>query len=85
MSVALYPTLRDLAGSGELDGRELENVVAACAEAYLFPANLDIDSPLSGMAPPSQQTVMHEAIAEGWWPEQLREALDAQRDRKRSH
>jgi len=50
MSIALYPALRQLKQSAALDATELETVIAASAEGYPFPANLDIDSPLSGMA-----------------------------------
>jgi len=85
MSAALYPTLVKLKKAGILDQRELANIVAACAEGYPFPANLDIDSPLSGMAPPSQQDLMRQALQEDWSPEQFIEELNAQSARKRSH
>ena len=40
----------------------MDNVVAATAEGYPFPANLDLDAPVGGMAPPSQQDVMRQAL-----------------------
>lgn len=81
----VYPHVLALAQSGVLSPRQVDNVVAATAEGYPFPANLDIDSPLTGMAPPSQQDVMRQALADQWTPEQLSDAIDAQDGRKRSH
>lgn len=53
---AVYPVLlrRKAAGVGE---RWLEQVVAASAEGYPFPTNLDRDPPVDGLAPPSQADV----------------------------
>jgi ectoine hydroxylase-related dioxygenase (phytanoyl-CoA dioxygenase family) len=85
LSEAVYPALAGLVAKGALSAREADNVVAASAEGYPFPANLDIDSPLSGMAPPSQQDVMRQALAEGWDPGRFAQALAEQNGRKRSH
>ena len=83
MSAHLYPTL--LAMKGGFSARALDDVVSACAEGYPFPANLDIDSPLSGMAPESQQGLMRRALGESWPAERFRAALSEQSGRKRSH
>ena len=85
ISKAVYASLSKLAASGALDARQVDNVIAATAEGYPFPANLDIDSPLSGMAPPSQQDVMRQALAEGWTEEKFAAEIDTQQGRKRSH
>ncbi len=85
MTKAVYPHLLRLSESGNLSAREVDNVVAATAEGYPFPANLDIDSPLSGMAPPSQQDVLRQALAESWSESRLAAAIDEQDGRKRSH
>ena len=61
MSRALYPVLLNMKQTSALSAIEVDNVAAACAEGYPFPANLDIDSPLSGMAPESQQGLMRRA------------------------
>ena len=83
MSHHVYSTL--MAMREKLSAQELEDVIAACAEGYAFPANLDIDSPLGGMAPESQQGLMRRALKEGWNTSQFQEALTAQQNRKRSH
>ncbi|MFB6554182.1 phytanoyl-CoA dioxygenase family protein [Streptomyces sp. NPDC056405] len=80
---AVYPVLleRRAEGVGE---RWLENVVAASAEGYPFPTNLDSDPPVDGLAPPSQADVVRRALREEWTPEALREVLRAGRERRES-
>lgn len=85
ITLAVYEDLKALKAAGTLTEREVDTVVAATAEGYPFPANLDIDSPLSGMAPPSQQDVLRQALAEGWDLAQLTQAIADQDGRKRSH
>ena len=82
---AVYPHVKKLLEEGRLTLREVDNVVAATAEGYPFPCNLDLDPPVGGMAPPSQQDVMRQALSEGWDGAQLSEIIDAQQGRKRSH
>jgi ectoine hydroxylase-related dioxygenase (phytanoyl-CoA dioxygenase family) len=85
MSLALYPHLKRMVDAKTLDQGEIDCVIAACAEGYPFPANLDIDSPLSGMAPESQQELMHRALESNLTPQEFEEAILAQQHRKRSH
>lgn len=85
LSRAVYPRLKALAESGALTAREIDNVVAATAEGYPFPANLDLDTPVGGLAPPSQQDVMRRALAEGWDVDRLSDEVLGQDGRKRSH
>lgn len=82
MTIEAYPTLRAMLKSGDLNPRELENVIAATAEGYVFPVDLDIDSPLSGMAPPSQQDILREALGSDWQPQQLNEAIEEYMSRR---
>jgi len=85
LSNSVYTALSAAQSAGDLTSRAVDNVVAASAEGYPFPANLDIDSPLSGMAPPSQQDVMRQALQEGWSKEAFAQAIKDQLSRKRSH
>jgi ectoine hydroxylase-related dioxygenase (phytanoyl-CoA dioxygenase family) len=78
MSKALYPVLRSAKAKGALTAADIANAIAACAEGYAFPTNLDSDPPLGGLAPKSQAALLHEALAEDWPPARLNEALDAQ-------
>jgi ectoine hydroxylase-related dioxygenase (phytanoyl-CoA dioxygenase family) len=62
MSAILYPTLRKM----KLSLGEISNAIAACAEGYSFPTNLDRDPPIGGLAPQTQQQLMAKALAEDW-------------------
>jgi ectoine hydroxylase-related dioxygenase (phytanoyl-CoA dioxygenase family) len=70
---AVYVALRAPRASGA-DG--VENAVAAAAEGYPFPTNLDRDQPIGGLSPLSQAEVVHRALVEGWDPATLEAALD---------
>ncbi|MGY0195256.1 phytanoyl-CoA dioxygenase family protein [Leptothrix sp. BB-4] len=75
MSLALYPALQAERAEGRLDERGCDAAIAACAEGYAFPTNLDLDPPLGGLAPQSQQALMRQALAEGWSPERFSQTL----------
>jgi ectoine hydroxylase-related dioxygenase (phytanoyl-CoA dioxygenase family) len=62
MCRALYPALRTRAAT---DTQAAERAVAAAAEGYAFPTNLDHDPPVGGLAPPSQADLLRQALAEG--------------------
>jgi ectoine hydroxylase-related dioxygenase (phytanoyl-CoA dioxygenase family) len=76
MSRALYPALLEL--GAELRPQECANAVAACAEGYSFPTNLDRDPPLHGLAPETQAQLMLKALSEKWPAETFNEALEKQ-------
>ena len=52
-----------------INAAEADNAIAACAEGYSFPTNLDRDPPKGGMAPKTQQDLMRQALKENWPPE----------------
>jgi ectoine hydroxylase-related dioxygenase (phytanoyl-CoA dioxygenase family) len=81
MCLALYPVLAAWRAAGASE-RALRNVVAASAEAYAFPTNLDRDQPVDGLAPPSQADVMWQALTEGWDGDRFRTALLAHAARR---
>jgi ectoine hydroxylase-related dioxygenase (phytanoyl-CoA dioxygenase family) len=64
--------------AGALSPDECANAVAACAEGYSFPTNLDRDPPLHGLAPETQAQLMLKALAEQWSAEAFNEALQMQ-------
>ncbi|NKK64808.1 phytanoyl-CoA dioxygenase family protein [Rhizobium leguminosarum] len=82
MSARLFPALKTL--QGRLSPDEIANAVAACAEGYSFPTNLDRDPPLGGLAPKTQAQLMHEALREGWNDEVFTAALAEQAQKKLS-
>jgi hypothetical protein len=64
--------------------RAVDYVIAATAEGYPFPTNLDRDQPVDGLTPPSQAGVLRRALDEAWPVEQLSSALDAHDRRRRT-
>jgi hypothetical protein len=83
MCRALYPVLLAQRAAGAAD-RSLRNVVAASAEGYAFPTNLDRDQPIGGLAPETQAELVWRALQEDWSPEALDAELTAQAERHRS-
>lgn len=77
MSAALYPALQALRAKGTLSADDIAHAVAACAEGYAFPSNLDRDQPIDGMAPPTQQQLVLQALDQDWPAARLRDALDS--------
>lgn len=77
---AVYPVLLRLA-----DPAAVDNVIAATAEGYAFPTNLDRDQPIGGLAPQSQADLVRTAVAEAWPASRLRDALAAHTVRHQTH
>jgi len=63
----------------------IANVIAACAEGYSFPTNLDLDQPIGGLAPKTQAEVLADAVRENWPQQRLETELDEWARRRRSH
>lgn len=76
MSNAIYPTLLRRQAEG-WSCQALQNSIAACAEGYAFPTNLDRDPPLKGLAPQSQADFVWQAVASNCPPSDLKDTLDA--------
>lgn len=79
MCRAVYPALL---GADDLDAARMAAVIAATAEGYAFPTNLDSDPPVGGLAPKSQADLMRDALeARATVPSFLAE-LDALAERR---
>ena len=83
MCRALYPFLLAQRAAGT-DERTLRNVIAASAEGYAFPTNLDRDQPIGGLAPETQADLVWRALQEAWMPDALGAELTAQVERHAS-
>jgi ectoine hydroxylase-related dioxygenase (phytanoyl-CoA dioxygenase family) len=83
MCRALYPSLLAQRAAGT-DERTLRNVIAASAEGYAFPTNLDRDQPIGGLAPETQADLVWRALQEAWMPDALGAELTAQVERNAS-
>ena len=82
MSSRLYPALKDLLSDQAITAAEVDNAIAASAEGYSFPTNLDRDPPKGGMAPKTQQDLMRQALKENWPPDVFVDEAQAQAWRK---
>ncbi|CAM9935014.1 unnamed protein product, partial [Chrysoparadoxa australica] len=82
MCRVLYPAIQSLRAQGALEDANLNAAIAAAAEGYSFPTNLDNDPPLGGLAPETQNALFHRALAEGLSPEAFARAL-ADQDARR--
>ncbi len=67
MCRALYPALQ----AGAAAGVAVEHAIAAAAEGYAFPTNLDRDPPVDGLAPPTQADLVRSALAQNWAPDRF--------------
>jgi ectoine hydroxylase-related dioxygenase (phytanoyl-CoA dioxygenase family) len=76
MSAAVFPALLAMADAGA-GPPAVANVIAACAEGYAFPTNLDLDPPVGGLAPVTQAEILARAVAERWPAERLEAELGA--------
>ena len=84
MSVAVYPVLLEMKRGGA-PARILRNVVAATAEGYAFPTNLDRDQPHGSAAPPAQADLVLRALEGEWPPDVLAAALADHATSRLSH
>ncbi|MFD9681242.1 phytanoyl-CoA dioxygenase family protein [Rhodococcus sp. NPDC059969] len=79
---AIYPALLALSEAGS--DESVRCAVAASAEGYAFPTNLDRDQPIDGLAPQTQAELVMEAVRERISPDHLAELLKAQSERRMS-
>ncbi len=84
MVKALYPALVEGQKTGSLTPDQIANAIAASAEGYAFPTNLDRDPPIGGMAPKSQARVVAEAVAANLTSMDLFATLDAMTEKRLS-
>ena len=80
LSLAVYPALLRAA----LEPAPTACAIAAVAEGYPFPTNLDRDQPIDGLAPPSQASLLTRAVRERWDTPRLRRELQSHAERRQS-
>ena len=84
MLEAVYPALSQLKQSNAINDEAINNVLAATAEGYSFPTNLDTDPPIDGLAPRTQFALAQLALRENFAPERFNAELRAQERRRQS-
>lgn len=84
MCKALYRPLLEIWKGGHLSEPGLNAVIAACAEGYSFPTNLDLDPPVDGLAPRTQAALLGHAILAAESESTFIASLEAQERRRRA-
>ncbi len=82
--LAIYPALLTALDDG-LSPRNVDNVIAASAEGYAFPTNLDADQPIDGMSPTTQAQTVAAAVRSRMPVSELRARLTDSDTRRLSH
>ncbi len=83
MSAAVFPALLALRQAGAAPAA-IANVIAACAEGYSFPTNLDRDQPIDGLAPATQAEILGRAVSENWAQQRLEAELSGWASRRQT-
>ena len=81
---AIYPELLVRVEGGRIDAETLERALAAGLEGYAFPANLELEPPVDGLAPPTPQDLARRALDERWPADVFARALAERAALKRS-
>ena len=76
MCKLLFPHALRAKQENRLSAAELSAAIAATAEGYSFPTNLDRDPPTNGLAPETQAAFFRRALAEGIGERAFAERLD---------
>ncbi len=79
---SVYPALLAAAGPAGGIPDPIRNAVAAAAEGYPFPTNLDRDQPVDGLTPPSQAAIVLALLTRGADPAELDRELTAYETRR---
>ncbi|MEM1363002.1 MAG: phytanoyl-CoA dioxygenase family protein [Pseudomonadota bacterium] len=72
----VFPHAAQAVADNSLNSAELSAAIAATAEGYSFPTNLDRDPPTNGLAPETPAAFFHRALAENMSPEDFARLLD---------
>ena len=78
IAVATYPVLQQLAADAALT----EDHLAVCAAGYPWPSNLDTDPSTAGLAPPTMQEIMAQALADQLTPVEFAAAMATLTERR---
>jgi len=74
----LFPAMKPM----NLSGAQRAAAIAAAAEGYPFPTNLDTDPPINGLASESQAELLARGLDEGMSDAEFNVALDENRQRR---
>ncbi len=80
----VYPILLDKIKQNVISPRTLRDIIAAVADGYSFPTNLDSDPPTGGNVPFTAQQMIHQALQEHWPPQRLKDELILYAEKRRA-
>lgn len=84
VAAAIYPALLALTSTNRLTAHEADDAIAAAAEGYAFPTNLDRDPPVGGVAPETDAELLRGALAAARSADEVRAELEARRRKRRA-
>ena len=84
MILSVYPTLLKRFKEAQCNTDELDNAISAVASGYSFPTNLDLDPPVDGNAPQTEQQLLKESILKQWTMPMLELELDKMIQRRQA-
>lgn len=84
MIEAVYPHLLARKMAGTSSEALIRDTLAAVADGYSFPTNLDSDPPIDGRAPATQQEIVWQSLMKEWPLETLVAALLSHEKRRRA-
>jgi ectoine hydroxylase-related dioxygenase (phytanoyl-CoA dioxygenase family) len=82
MIEVVYPLLLNLDLADLTARQRAHRVIAVIADGYSFPTNLDVDPPVDGNAPESQQQLVRRSLDQSLTPQRLSERLDENDSRR---
>ncbi|MEM9580790.1 MAG: phytanoyl-CoA dioxygenase family protein, partial [Pseudomonadota bacterium] len=80
----IYAPARAACAKGDLSAAELSAAIAATAEGYSFPTNLDRDPPVGGLAPETPAAFFTRALEEGLDARSFARQLDEMAQKRRT-
>lgn len=84
MVQSVYPALKGRVDAGTIGDRQVRDTIAAAADGYSFPTNLDSDPPIGGNAPETGQQMMHRALEQKWKVAQMMTELEEYAQRRKA-
>ncbi len=80
----VYPILLDRIEQDVVSARTLRDIIAAVADGYSFPTNLDSDPPTGGNVPFTAQQMIHQALQEHWTLQRLSSELSLYAEKRKA-
>lgn len=81
IATSTYPVLQSLAQQDQLTNDHM----AVCAAGYPWPSNLDTDPSTAGLAPPSMQAILRQALADDVTADGFTAAIEALATRRKPY